>query len=163
MGNASRVVLVGAASLVVGIYSVGLKKAQLNDIQAADLMGKAAQIGRVTDAALRVAVYRVQANVMNYRDVLHSTAGINISATRTALDGGTYSYNLNVPTTYPYPYTNPVGYNATGTVTVNIPNELPKTYNVEIKRVNGTGSTGAGTKWGYRSLVRGQWQMTRYW
>jgi hypothetical protein len=32
MGSAAKIVLIGAASLVVGIYSVSLKKAQTSDL-----------------------------------------------------------------------------------------------------------------------------------
>jgi len=67
---------------------------------------------------------------------------------------GTYSYNLYVPY---------ASYNATGTVTVNLPGEQVKTYNVEIKKVYGTGGTGTGTKPGNKNFVRGQFQLTKYW
>jgi hypothetical protein len=159
MGNASRIVLVGASTLLVGIYSVSLKRAQLTDIQAADLIGRTAQVERITDAALRVAVYRVQANVKMYRDSLKNNIALSIAPTspRQALGGGTYTYNLYVPWGQYY---------ATGTVTVSPPNEQSKTLTVRVDRVNWTGSTVAGTntgtKPGYHRAIRGQWQMTSW-
>lgn len=158
MGTASRVVATGAFALITGIYTVGLKNAELTDVRAADLIGKASQIERVKDAAFRATTYRVQVNVKAYRDAGYLTA-LNISGTRNALDGATYTYNMYVP----------FGSNhATGTVVVTIPENIAgksitKTYNVEVKRVNGTGSTATGVRAGYRGIARGQWQMTNYW
>lgn len=146
-------------TLAVGIYTVALKKAELTDVRAADQIGEISQIERITDAALRASVYRVQVAVKTYRDASNMTA-ISIAATRTALgnNGGTYSYNLYVPY---------AGYHATGTVTVTVPVNRPfpdyvKTYSVTVKRVNGTGSIGTGTRPGYRTSIRGQWQLTKY-
>jgi hypothetical protein len=158
MGSAAKIILTGAASLIVGIFSFGLYRAQVKDLEAAALIGKVSQLERVRDHAFRVSVFRVQANVKSYRDAGNMSA-LNIAASRTNMGPGpnsgvgTYSYNLYVPY---------AGYHATGTVTVNLPGEGSKTYNVEVKRVNGTGSTGTGTKPGYRSFVRGQWQMTAF-
>jgi hypothetical protein len=53
-------------------------------------------------------------------------------------------------------------YYATGTVTLNSPNEESKTIALRVDRMKGAGSTGTGTKPGYRRLIRGQWQMTKY-
>ncbi len=155
MANGSKIVLIGATSLLVGIYTVALKQAQFTDIKAADQIGQISQSERITDAAFRASVYRVQTNVRTYRDVMGNPTALSIVATRTALgsNGGTYTYNLYVPY---------AGYHATGTVTVNVPSEKPKTYSVEVKRVNGTGSIATGTKPGYRTSVRGQWQLTKY-
>ena len=161
MSNGSKIVLVGATTLLVGIYTVALKQAQLTDIVAADQIGQISQTERVTDAAFRAAVYRVQTNVKTYRDLMGNMSALSIAATKTALgeNGGTYTYNLYVPY---------AGYNATGTVTVTVPDGkatthyVEKTYSVEVKRVNGTGSLATGTKPGYRTAVRGQWQLTRY-
>lgn len=159
MANGSKIALVSAMTLVVGIYTVALKEAQLTDVKSADLMGEVSQMERVTDAAFRASVYRVQAYVKSYRDVGNMTA-LSIVATKTALgsNGGTYAYNLSVPYG---------GYHATGTVTVTLPVNRPfpdyvRTYSVEVKRVNGTGSLATGTKPGYRTAVRGQWQLTKY-
>ncbi|HCA81259.1 MAG TPA: hypothetical protein DEP53_16135 [Bacteroidetes bacterium] len=166
MSNGSKIVLVGATTLLVGIYTVALKQAQLTDIVAADQIGQISQTERVTDAAFRAAVYRVQTNVKTYRDLMGNMSALSIAATKTALgeNGGTYTYNLYVPY---------AGYNATGTVTVTVPvnkglqdvralQDYVRTYSVEVKRVNGTGSLATGTKPGYRTAVRGQWQLTRY-
>lgn len=160
MANGSKIVLIGATTLLVGIYTVALKQAQLTDTKAADQIGQISQMERVTDAALRVAVYRTQYNVKTYRDMGNMTA-LNITGTRTALgsDGATYSYNLYVPY---------AGYNATGTVTITLRDGMAqtgyssKTYSVDVKKVNGTGSIATGTKPGYRTSVRGQWQLAKY-
>ena len=137
---------------MVGIFAVSLKRVQLLDAQTAFARVKRVQTERIEDAALRVAVYRVQANVKAYRDAGDNRA-LSITASRTALGGGTYAYNLYVPWGQYY---------ATGTVTLNPPNEASKTIALRVDRMNGAGSTGTGTKPGYRRLIRGQWQMTKY-
>lgn len=153
MGSASKIVLVGAASLVVGIYAVALKRNQTNDMSTSWSYVKRVQTERIEDAAIRFAAYRVQYNVDNQRIVLGSMTAFTVGATKTALGGGTYTYNLSVPAN---------AYYATGTVTVNPPNEDSKTISIRVDRVYGTGSTGVGTKPGHRRFVRGQFQVTKY-
>jgi hypothetical protein len=153
LGNAAKIILIGATSLIVGIFAVSLKRVQLLDAQTAFARVKRVQTERIEDAALRVAVYRVQANVRQYRDVLHDSTALNVRGTRTALGGGTYYYDLYVPRAQYY---------ANGTVTVSPPGEASKTIKVRVDRMSGINSLATGTKPGYRRLIRGEWQMTKY-
>lgn len=157
MGNAAKIVLVAATSLVVGVYAVSLKKVQTINLQAALTYVDPVETDcGIEDAALRVVVFRVQNGVTQYRGAGNSTA-ITISATRTALGGGSYYYNLYVPYGTWY---------ATGYVDVTPLNKPVKRINVRVDKMIGTGvsffpSTPKGTKPGYRSYVRSAWQITQ--
>lgn len=158
MGNAAKIILVAATSLVVGVYAVSLKKVQTINVQTAMTYVNAvdAECG-TEDAALRVAVSRVQAGVTMYRITYPSYVSypVSIVSTRTALGGGEYTYNLYVPA---------YQYYATGYVDVTPLNKPTKRIYVRVDKVIGTGcslGTPKGTKPGYRSYVRGAWQMTQ--
>lgn len=149
MGSAAKIVLVGAMSLVVGIYSVSLKRAQTTDLVTSISQVSRVQNESVEDMALRVAVYRVQAN----RDADMSTV-YSISGTKTLLGGGTYTYSfLNIAI-------NKV-LNIAGTVTVTVSNGATKTIDVTVSKVNAGDPAFPNTKPGHRHFVRGRWQITK--
>jgi hypothetical protein len=153
MGSATKIVLVGAASLIIGIYSVSLKKVQTNDLLTSISQTTQVQSEKAVDMAIRASLHRVQYN----RDLSASTA-YTVTATRPLLGGGTYTYN------FPCAVNQYTG--IWGTVTVTQPTVDPsvtdvKVVDVRIDKVSGTNSTGAGTKPGFRRYVRGQWQVTQ--
>lgn len=155
MGNAAKIVLVAATSLVVGVYAVSLKKVQTINLEAALTYVDPVETNcGIEDAALRCAVYRIQANVSAYRGMGNSTA-LSIAASRTALGGGEYYYNLYVPYAQWY---------ATGYVDVTPVNKPTRRIYVRVDKMIGTGcslTAATGTKPGYRSYVKGAWQITQ--
>jgi hypothetical protein len=150
MGSASKVILVGATSLIVGIYAVSLKTIQTNDVQAAMSQVNRVQIERVEDAALRVVVSRIPSN-LSYA---------SFSDSRAALGGGSYSYNI-----YRYAYSDypsvphPYKYYWSGTVTLTPPFGDPKVITMQADKSD---NMGGATKPGFRRLIRGQYQVTKY-
>jgi len=153
MGSAAKIILVGAASLIVGIYAVALKGNQTNDLATSWSYVKRIQTERIEDAAVRMSAYRVQYNIDNQRTNLGNMLAFTVGATKTAPGGGTYTYNISVPANAYYGY---------GTVIVTPPNEDPKTISIRVDKVYGLSSTNAGTKPGHRRFIRGQYQVTKY-
>lgn len=149
MGSASKIVLVGAASLVVGIYSVSLKRVQTIDLLTSISQTSRVQTESVEDMALRAALYRVQYN----RD-LNMSYVYSVTSTKTLLGGGTYTYN------FPNIAINKV-LDIKGTVTVTPPNEATKTIDVTVSKVGAGDPAFPGTKPGHRHFVRGRWQITK--
>jgi hypothetical protein len=149
MGSAAKIVLVGAVSLVVGIYSVSLKRVQTSDLMTSISATSRVQTESIEDMALRAAVYRVQAN----RDADMSYV-YTIGATKTLIGGGTYTYD------FPSIAINEV-LNIQGTVTVTPPNEATKTIDVTVSKVAAGDPAFPGTKPGHRHFVRGRWQITK--
>lgn len=151
MGSAAKVVLVGAASLIIGIYSVALKRVQTNDLTTSLSQASMVQSEKAGDMALRASLYRVQYN----RD-LDSVSAYTVTATKTMLGGGTYTYN--------FPCNAGQMTAIWGTVTVNPsypPNADPKIIDVRIDKVGNTGSLIPYTKPGASRYVRGRWQITQ--
>jgi len=83
MGSASKVILVGATSLIVGIFAASLKAVQTNDIKTALVDTKRVQFEQVQGAAVRTAM-----------SLFVSYGCGDLSGTRNALGGGTYSYSF---------------------------------------------------------------------
>ena len=147
MGSASKIVLVGAASLIIGIYSVALKKVETNDLTTSISRATQVQMEKNEDQALRTSLYRVQFN----RDA--NSGALNVGSTRAMLGGGTYTYSF--PNIANLQYTD-----IWGTVTVTPPTGDAKVIDVRIDKVGVSGSPLAYTKPGARRYVRGQWQIT---
>lgn len=154
MGNASKIVLVGAASLVVGVYTVSLKREQTINLMASISSASTTQSVKVGDAALRASLYRVQFN----RDA-DSVSVYTVTSTMPLPGGGTYTYSF------------PCYKNQTtaiwGTVTLNLPNSDQRIMDVRIDKVGVTSVTSPPitsplpyTKPGFRHYVRGKWQIT---
>jgi hypothetical protein len=135
MGSASKVVLVGAASLIVGVYGISLKMVQGSDVGTAVSQVKQLQNERTEDAALRAALDRITKAPNLGRS--------NASGTVTALGGGTFAYNYTGHTTW-----------GTATLTMNQDGDS-KTIDVTIEKTTTTNP-------GFRHILRGQWQVTKY-
>ena len=56
MGSSSKVILVGATSLIVGVYAISLKKAQADGVETAMKHMNRVQLERAEDAAMRTAL-----------------------------------------------------------------------------------------------------------
>lgn len=84
MGSSSKVILVGATSLIVGVYAISLKKAETERINAALKGVERVQAERTSDAALRTAL-----------DAFVRDGGLrDKSGTMKKLDGGTFTYTI---------------------------------------------------------------------
>ena len=84
MGSASKIVLVGATSLIVGVYAVSLKNVQSNRLMAAYTDVSRVQDRYTVDAALRGALSSFQ----SYNGIYE------VWGTKTLLGGGTYYYDV---------------------------------------------------------------------
>jgi hypothetical protein len=84
MGSSSKVILVGATTLIVGAYGISLKKAESTGLQAAVSRVTRVQQERLEDAALRTALHEFVADA-GLRDK---------SGTRKGLGGATFAYNV---------------------------------------------------------------------
>jgi len=135
MGNAAKVVLVGAASLIVGVYGVSLKTVQGNDAQVALSQTSLIQNERAEDAAVRATLDQVTRSPY--------LGKYNRTGTVTGLGGGTFSYNYTTHTTW-----------GTATVTMNV--------NGDVKTIDVTMAKQTSTSPGFRHMTRGQWQVTKY-
>jgi len=136
MGSASKVILVGATSLIIGIFAVSLKTIQTNDIKTAMVDTKRVQFEQVQAAAVRSAMYYF---------VYYGCGNLPLTS-KNALGGGTYSYKFENTTS-----------SATDlTVTVS----LDGVSRVITARVENT--FGLGVNQGPRKMHRGTWQVTKY-
>lgn len=149
MGSASKIVLVGATSLVVGIYSVSLKRVQTIDLSTSISQTSRVQTESIEDMALRASLYRVQYN----RD-LDMSYKYTIAATRTLLGGGTYTYEFK-----------DIEINRVldikGTVKVIPPSGDTTKVDVNVSKVGAGDPAFPVTKPGHRHFVRGRWQITK--
>jgi len=82
MGS-SKVVLVGATSLIVGIYSLSIKKVETYYVKAAVERADIVQIDRLTEAAMRLALGQIANTSTRSRTVR------NVSAL-----GGSFDYTI---------------------------------------------------------------------
>jgi len=138
MGSASKVVLVGAASLIVGVYGISLKMVQGTDVETALSRMQIVQNERAEDAALRAALDRITRAPYLGKS--------SLSGTVTALGGGTFYYN----------YTTHYTTDSTGTAT------LTMNQNGDSKTIDVTMKQTTTTKPGFRHVLRGRWQVTKY-
>ncbi len=144
MGNASRVVLVGAMSLVVGIYGVSLKSVQTTDLNASLMPVKRVQFERQAAAAVRIAANTWVGNYNIY-------GGYNWSSSGTALGGGTCTFDFAYNYNYGNDYVD---------ITLKVPSNGDATPRVVTARLQNTG--GSGMLQGPRKIRRGTWQVTKY-
>jgi hypothetical protein len=154
MGNASRVVVVGAMSLVVGIYGLSLKRVQTADMDASMMPVKRVQFEHKVAADVRSAMNWWVGTYENYKSThlgskppsaLYSTTG-------TSFGGGTFSYTFNYSNALdtaglrllpPVAYQDSVRRVITGVV------ENSATYSDPILQ-------------GPRKMRRGTWQVTKF-
>jgi hypothetical protein len=135
MGS-SKVVLVGATSLIVGIYALSIKKVETDYVAASAKHVSSVQADRLVEAALRLAIDKVA----SYNGSLHrlTKKGQNVL-------GGTVTYKINHGTST----------SADLTVTVSIGGAAKSAIAHVVK------TTGAINK-GLKSIHRGKWIVTKY-
>jgi hypothetical protein len=149
MGNASRVVVVGAMSLVVGIYGLSLKKVQAVDLDASLMPVKRVQYERKVAAAVRSAMsdwelkYRLYGPPSTYPYQL-------TGPTTSCLGGGSFNYTFTYD---PYYHYADLSLSMTS-----FQDSLPR---VITARVENLGSYWAMTQ-GPQKMRRGVWQTTKF-
>jgi hypothetical protein len=134
MGSSSKVLLVGATSLIIGTYAVSLKRVQTQEMQTAAADFNRVQNEHVLDAALRSALDTV-ANFKNLKKA---------SGTMKTIDGGTFTFSA----------TKDGG--SAGTLTVTLTrNGGTRVAKALLEKVTGQ------LKQGSRNIHRGKWQVTK--
>ncbi len=153
MGSASKIILVGATSLIVGIYAVSLKNVQTNDVTTALVDVKRVQFERVQAAAVRSAL-----------SVFYAWGAGDLSGTRNALGGGTFSYSFSShwnsgawdPRTLSYG-----AYDYANMAITLYLDGVPRTITARVERTDLAGSYGY-VKQGPRKMCRASWEVTKY-
>jgi hypothetical protein len=155
MGNASKIILIGATSLIVGIYAVSLKKVQTNDLGIALVNVKRVQFERVQAAAVQSAL-----------SLFYSYGAGDLSGTRNALGGGTYTYNFNShwnssvwdPRSYSwgaYDYANM-------SITLTL-DGVPRVITAKVERTDLTSSSlYPYVRQGARKMRRASWEVSKF-
>lgn len=144
MGSSSKVILVGATSLIVGVYAISLKKAETEGLNAALKNVSRVQNERFEDAALRTALHEYVAE-----DGAKDKGG-----SRKGLAGKTFSYsvkNQSVP--------------ATRWTPARVDRLLSVTYDTDDKIVTISAvlqkvPAGGSVRQGARKVHRGPWEVT---
>ncbi len=128
----SKVVLVGATSLIVGIYSLSLKKVESDYVNASSSRMKVVQLDRLAEATLRLAV----------NDLANGWSAKSVKGKKTL--GGSADYTISK---------NGLTYTITATVKVN-----GATKTIVATAENATGTV----KKSFRSIHRGRYVVTKY-
>jgi hypothetical protein len=84
MGSSSKVILVGATSLIVGVYAISLKKAEVDGVQAAKKNLERVQSERAQDGAMRTAL----------SSFVKDNGSKDKSGTLKTIDGSTFTYSI---------------------------------------------------------------------
>jgi hypothetical protein len=135
MGSSSKVILVGATSLIVGVYAISLKKAEVDGVQAAMKNVKRVQNERIEDAAMRTSL----------SSFVKDNGKLNKKGTQKALDGSTFSYNISK-----------IKHTDNYLLTLTIARDgVEKTITGQLSEATGDVSQGA------RKIHRGKWQVTK--
>lgn len=82
MGSSSKVILVGATTLIVGTYAVSLKQVQTKQVAAASAEVNRVQDQQALDAAMRAAL----------DEYVKGNGSSDKSGTLTTVGGGTFTY-----------------------------------------------------------------------
>jgi len=135
MGS-SKVVLVGATSLIVGIYALSIKKVETDYVATSAKQVQTVQADRLVEAALRLAVDKIA----YYRGSLHK-----LTKKDQEILGGTVDYDI----------TNGTSTSADLRVTASI-GGVTKSVIAHVVKTTGT------IKKGLKSIHRGQWTVTKY-
>ena len=133
MGSSSKVILVGAISLIVGVYAISLKNVQSNNLTTAVTQVNRVQIERLTDAALSLALHHIV--------FMGGGSSAECDWTQVAALGGTVKYKI--PTVK--------NNSATVYITVKTGNDK-KQFKAIMEKKKG--------KKGYRKVHRGEWLVT---
>jgi len=133
MGSSSRVILVGATSLIVGVYAISLKNVQSNNLKTAVVQVNRVQIERLTDAALSLALHHIV--------FMGGGSSAQCNWTEVAALGGTVKYKI------------PSVKNNSATVYITVKTgDLNKNFKAVMEKKQG--------KKGYRKVHRGEWLVT---
>jgi len=128
----SKVVLVGATALIVGIYSLSLKKVESDYVKASSSRMKMVQLDRLAEATLRLAV----------NDLANGWSAKSVKGKKAL--GGSADYTISK---------NGLTYTITATVKVN-----GATKTIVATAENATGTI----KKSFRSIHRGRYVVTKY-
>jgi hypothetical protein len=91
MGSSSKVLLVGATSLIVGVYAISLKNVQTTGMQTAQSQVDRISNERLVDAALSLALDDAKSSFAN--NTLRQNGDTKVVSSKSAL-GGTIGYKL---------------------------------------------------------------------
>ena len=144
MGNASRIVLVGGMSLVVGIYGVSLKGVQTANMGASLMPVKRVQYEGKEAAAVRSAMNDWETKVRLYGPQTGLTGG-----PASCLGGGTFTYEFKNGT---------ANYADLSLSMTSYQDFLPRVVTASVMKKGSTGELSQGP----RTLRRGVWQVTKY-
>ena len=135
MWSSSKIILVAATTLIVGIYGISMKKAESAGVETALKHVKRIQQEKVEDAAVRTALSAYVANNGNSsKKVITAQKGLN---------GSTYTYEI-------------VKYPAHGAVSVTVVTDgVPKVITARLEK------NPAGVPNGGRKIQRGEYQITK--
>lgn len=132
MGSSSKVLLVGATSLIVGVYAISLKNVQTTGMLTAQTHVNRMQNERVVDAALILALDKVNSTGGNTNTTVTGkhALGADITYTISHANGNSATINLTI---------------TKGTFTENI--------TATAQKISGK------QKKGYRKMHRGNWGL----
>jgi len=140
MGSSSKVLLVGATSLIVGVYAISLKNVQTDNFKVAQSRVDLVQNERLVDAALTLALDKVK-----------KTGGsMNTTVSGKKVLGGDVSYSI----------TSANGKLAKIVLTVS-KNGTVRRVNATVEKIEPSAGPGkTSQKQGFRKIHRGNWQVT---
>lgn len=138
MGSSSKVLLVGATSLIVGVYAISLKNVQTTGMQTAQSQVSRMQNERLVDAALSIALDDTKASFAG--NTLKHNGDSKVVTGKSAL-GGTIAYTVIRKT------------NSTAEIdiTVKVGNAKDRIVIAQVEQ--------AKKKSGYRKVHRGDWRV----
>jgi hypothetical protein len=145
MGSSSKVLLVGATSLIVGVYAISLKSVQTTGMQTAQSQVNRLQNERLVDAALILALNKVK-----------STNGLTaVTDVHASVMGGDITYSVILPS-------DPKDKGDIATINLTVTKGgLTKIVVANVEKIAQSKGHGKDKqKKGYRKLHRGDWQLT---
>jgi len=132
MGSSSKVLLVGATSLIVGVYAISLKNVQTTSMQTAQSRVDRAQNERLVDGALILALDKVKNTGGNVNTTETRRAfGADITLTISSANGSKANLTLTI---------------TKGGITQTVKATVEK-------------QSSHGHRWGYRSMHRSDWRL----
>ncbi len=153
MGSASKIILIGATSLIIGIYAVSLKTVQTDDISSSLVEVKRVQYERIQAAAVRSCL-----------SLFVAYGGGDLDGTRTQLGGGTFSYQFkshwNSSVWDALNWTWGAYDFSTLTLTTYL-DGVPRVITARVERTDLSTSYGY-VKQGPRKIHRANWEVTKF-
>jgi hypothetical protein len=138
MGSSSKVLLVGATSLIVGVYAISLKNVQTTGMQTAQSQVDRIYNERLVDAALSLALDDAKASFAN--NTLKKDGDTKVVGSKSAL-GGTIGYTLIRKS------------NSTAEIDITVSSSSGKNR-IVVAQVEQTNKNH-----GYRKVHRGDWRV----